>query len=301
MDVQFAESKGQIVTLTIDSILAVAATVLALLGLIVTYGLLRVVNLAHGEMIAIGAYAAYMVTSHGGGLIAVCLCGFATSAVTGALIEWGVVSYFYGKGFALSILGTWGVSLAVVQILRLMFGPAGRFVTTSYAGSFSLGSSTYSVYRLMVLCICVTVLLILVAVIRSPLGLQVRAAMESSERAEAYGINTRETFRWAFIVGSGLAGLAGALLAPFSGVEPNMGGDYTTIGFVALLLTRTQRVGPSIVACALLGASRSLFAAIYDATTATLLMYTCALVALIGLPYLSSLWTQSRGIRTWQE
>ena len=284
-------------TLTIDSLLAIGATTLALLGLIVTYALLKIVNLAHGEMVAIGAYAAFVVAPHGGGLLPLCLSGFIVSAVVGAVLEYSVVRRFYGRSLAMSLLGTWGISLAIVQLLRLIFGPAGRFVAVPLSGTITLRSSPYPLYRLIVLTICFAVLSVLIAASRSRLGVNLRASLESSWRAQSYGINTESTFRWAFIAGAGLAGLAGALLAPITAVYPNMGGEFTTLGFVAILLTRTQNVTQSIVACAFLGAARSLFASAFDSTTATLLMYASASIVLLGLPYV----VRTGPLKSWRE
>ncbi len=288
-------------TLFIDSLLAVSITMVALAGLLVTYGLLRIVNLAHGEMIAVGAYAASVASSTEAGFFVGCAYGFLLGGFLGALLERVVVRRFYGQNIALSLLGTWGISLGLVQILRLVFGPVGRFVPVPLEGTITFATADYPAYRVIVLGISIFILITLIMAIRSRIGLYIRAAMENQNKAESYGINTKRTFQLTFIIGSGLAGLSGALISPIVAIYPGMGTEYTILGFLALLLAGSHGINAAVFACILLSLCRSLVAGIVDANAATLAMYGASLLALLGFSWIDGKLHDNHRLRTWKE
>ena len=288
-------------TFLLDAMLTMSVTVVALSGLFVTYALLKVVNLAHGEMIAVGAYSATIAAGQGLGFAGSCLVGLVAASACGAVVERLVVRRFYGRNVALSLLGTWALSLAIIQLLRLCFGPAGRFMPTPVAGTVWLAGAEFPAYRLVVFAISVVMLGLLAVATRSRKGIEVRAAMEDASRAEAAGIDTGSLFQVTFVAGAALAGLAGALVAPLVATTPDMGAEFTTLGFLALLIGRSGRLVAGLGACAVLSLARSGLAAAFDANTAALLSYAGALVILLTQALLTDSNTSERQLLGWRD
>jgi urea transport system permease protein len=269
-------------TIAIDCVLGMSITLTALIGLLLTFSLLRIVNLSHGEIIAVGAYSASFTSSLGASLFIQCVAGVLASSLLALGLEATIIRKFYGRHPSLSLLGTWGISIAIVQCLRLCFGPAGRFVPTTVEGSITFAGSEYPVYRSLVLVTSLILLVALALFIKSRRGLEIRAAIESPGLAESFGIDTSWSFKWTFVAGSAVAGLAGVLLAPMVAVHPAMGSEYTTMGFLAILVAGQCGIRGGIVSCVVLSATRTIISSLVDANTATICIYLLALSIIVG-------------------
>ena len=217
--------------LTLISILALVG-----LGLTISFGLMNVTNLAHGEFVTIGAFSVYFVQSLGGnfwlGLVAAPIAG----AAAGFALEWLILRHLYDRPVG-AILATWGVSLVLQQSLELIFGLGAKPVVPPIDGTFDLGITTYPAYRLILILVAVLTLgVVMLLVRRTSFGLDIRTVIQNREMAEAVGIDTRRTYAVAFAFGAAVAGLAGALVSPLATVLPQMGVNYLANAFFVVIV-----------------------------------------------------------------
>ncbi len=219
---------------------------LAALGLALSFGLMRVINMAHGEMLMMGGYLAYVSTSlfgKGAGFFIGLALAFAGAALFGALLEMTLIRRLYGRPLD-TLLATWGVSLILQQAARSIFGPVGVEVTAPawLGGSLSLGGTALTGFALPAVRIFIIVLAALVLggmallLSRTRLGLLVRAVHQNRAMAEALGANTRAVDLIVFSLGTGIAGLAGAALALIAPVTPTVGSSYIVYAFLVVIV-----------------------------------------------------------------
>ncbi|MGC4094083.1 MAG: urea ABC transporter permease subunit UrtB [Polyangiaceae bacterium] len=229
--------------LSLGSVLLLAA-----LGLAITFGLMRVINMAHGELLMIGAYATYSVQklfqqylpAHSDlYIIAAVPAAFVASAVVGLLIERTVLRFLYGRPLE-TLLATWGISLMLIQTVRLIFGAQNVAVANPQwlAGGVEVLPGfvlTYS--RLAVIIFSgVVVAFVWFMLQKTPLGLHVRAVTQNRAMAAGMGISTRRVDSWTFAIGSGVAGLGGVALSQLGNVGPELGQGYIVDSFMVVVL-----------------------------------------------------------------
>ncbi|NNG75199.1 urea ABC transporter permease subunit UrtB [Acinetobacter sp. ANC 4277] len=240
---------------------------LAALGLAITYGLLGVINMAHGELIMIGAYTTYVVQSlfksHFSGyvdwyLIAAIPAAFVVSALIGMLIERTVIRPLYGRQLE-TLLATFGVSLILMQLVRMIFGAQNVEVSNIswLSGSISITPSLMLPYnRIAIVFFTVAVFLLLVYLLnKTRFGLFVRAVTQNRQMARAVGIRSSRIDMLAFGLGSGLAGLAGCALAQVGNVGPDLGQNYIIDAFLVVVVGGVGQVWGAVLAALGLGIS----------------------------------------------
>jgi urea transport system permease protein len=233
--------------------------ILCALGLAITFGLMRVINMAHGEMMMIGAYTSFVVqnfflahlASHLNWYIAVAVpAAFVVSGAVGVLMERTVIRHLYGRPLE-TLLATWGISLLLIQTVRLIFGA--QNVTVANPSWLSGGVEilpevvlTYS--RLAVIGFSIVVVLFVWALMqKTRLGLEVRAVTQNREMAAAMGISTRRVDMWTFGIGSGVAGLGGVALSQLGNVGPELGQGYIVDSFMVVVLGGVGKLAGTIV------------------------------------------------------
>lgn len=221
--------------ITIDFIYAVATLALMSIGLAIVFGMMRIINLAHGEFMVIGSYSAAVAVHHGANIwISILLVSPLTAAVFGAAIEYLIVRRLYGR-MVETMLATWGLSLFVVGILTMIFGDITEGVPTPLPG-INIGSYKAGGYSLFVIAASLaTVGLVYLFLRTSRLGLLARGTMQNADMAAALGVDTSRIYAMTFAFGAGLAGLAGGILAPVSGVFPTIGGSYIGRAFITVI------------------------------------------------------------------
>ena len=240
---------------------------LAALGLAITYGLLGVINMAHGELIMIGAYTTYVVQSlfksHFGSyldwyLIAAIPAAFLVSALIGMLIERTVIRPLYGRQLE-TLLATFGVSLILMQLVRMIFGAQNVEVSNIawLSGGISITPSLMLPYnRIAIIVFTIAVLLLLVYLLnKTRFGLFVRAVTQNRQMARAVGIRSSRIDMMAFGLGSGLAGLAGCALAQVGNVGPDLGQNYIIDAFLVVVVGGVGQVWGAVLAALGLGIS----------------------------------------------
>ena len=240
---------------------------LAALGLAITYGLLGVINMAHGELIMIGAYTTYVVQSlfktYLGSyvdwyLIAAIPAAFLVSGLIGMLIERTVIRPLYGRQLE-TLLATFGVSLILMQLVRMIFGAQNVEVSNIswLSGGIALSPSLMLPYnRIAIIVFTVAVLLLLVYLLnKTRFGLFVRAVTQNRQMARAVGIRSSRIDMLAFGLGSGLAGLAGCALAQVGNVGPDLGQNYIIDAFLVVVVGGVGQVWGAVLAALGLGIS----------------------------------------------
>ena len=244
---------GQLFTgLSVASILLLAA-----LGLALSFGLMRVINMAHGEFLMVGGYLTYLASQWAGPQflwLAFPLAFFGT-ALLGALLEWTVIRRLYGRPLD-TLLATFGVSLILQQAARQLFGSTGVPVTAPewLSGALTLGGVTLPFVRLFVVALSLLVLGGMWWLLnRSAFGMQVRAVNQNREMAAALGVNTRRLDLLVFALGSGVAGVAGVGLALIAPVNPTVGAAYIVNAFLVVVVGGVGSVLGGAVAALLLG------------------------------------------------
>ena len=255
------EMLGRIFTgVSLGSILLLGA-----LGLAITYGLMGVINMAHGELIMIGAYATYVVQNvfraRFGGvfdyyLVAAVPVAFATSAVVGMALERSVIRFLYGRPLE-TLLATWGISLILIQSVRALFGAQNVQVENPAwmsGGIEVIDNLVLPWNRIAIIAFAgLVVLLVWMLLTRTRLGLFVRGVTQNRGMASALGVPTRRVDTYAFGLGSGIAGVAGCALSQIGNVGPELGQGVIVDSFMVVVLGGVGQLSGTIVAALGLG------------------------------------------------
>lgn len=245
--------------LSLGSVLLLAA-----IGLAITFGVMGVINMAHGEMVMIGAYTTFLVqdvirTSYPGlfdySLLIALPLAFVVAGGIGILIERGVIRFLYGRPLE-TLLATWGVSLILQQLVRTLFGPTNREVGNPswMSGAFEVGQLTITYNRLWIVVFTIAVFLFLLAMLRyTSLGLEMRAVTQNRRMAASMGIATSRVDALTFGLGSGIAGIAGVALSQIDNVSPNLGQSYIIDSFMVVVFGGVGNLWGTLVAAFTLG------------------------------------------------
>jgi urea transport system permease protein len=237
---------------------------LAALGLAITYGLLGVINMAHGEMIMIGAYATYVTQQ----VIRACAPGllewypimaipvaFAAAGLVGMALERSVIRWLYGRPLE-TLLATWGISLFLIQLVRQIFGAQNVEVANPswLSGGIEFANVTVPYNRIAIIVFALVVLLLMWLVLaRTRLGLFVRGVTQNRTMASCVGVNTDRVDLLAFGLGSGVAGLAGVALSQVGNVGPDLGQSYIIDSFMVVVLGGVGQLAGTVYAALGLG------------------------------------------------
>lgn len=259
--------------LTLISILALVA-----LGLAVIFGLMNVINLAHGEFVTIGAYTLALTQAMGGNYwIALALSPFIGAAL-GWVIERGMIRHLYDRPLAI-ILSSWGLGMVLQQLLQIGFGASPQRVTSPFTGAVEVLGVSYPAYRLALICFSVTLLLICYAFLRwSRFGLNVRAIIQNREMASALGIDTARVNASAFALGAALAAIAGVLIAPLTVVIAQMGINYLARSFFVVIVGGAGSIFGVIAGSSVVGGLETLLSYRVPPTVAQALVLVVAIV-----------------------
>ncbi|MFP5076913.1 urea ABC transporter permease subunit UrtB [Rhizobium sp. YIM 134829] len=227
--------------LSLGSVLLLAA-----IGLAITFGVMGVINMAHGEMVMLGAYTTYVVqqalATYAPSLSNISLvfavpAAFLFTGLVGIAIERGIIRWLYGRPLE-TLLATWGLSLILQQTIRTIFGPTNRQVDNPswMSGAFDFGAMSITYNRLWIIVFSlVTFLALLTLLKRSKLGLQMRAVTQNRRMASSMGIRTPMVDAMTFGLGSGIAGIAGVALSQIDNVSPNLGQNYIIDSFMVVV------------------------------------------------------------------
>jgi len=246
--------------LSLGSVLLLAA-----LGLAITFGLMGIINMAHGEMLMLGAYATFIVQSVfrlylpqwiDWYLVAAVPVAFLVSGLVGVLLERGVIRFLYGRPLE-TLLTTWGISLILIQFVRMIFGAQNVEVANPawMSGGFDLGGDVVLPYNRIVIIVFAACVLFLVwlFLVRTRLGLYVRAVTQNRGMADCMGIPTPRVDWLTFGLGSGIAGLGGVALSQIGNVGPDLGQSYIVDSFMVVVLGGVGQLAGTVIAAIGLG------------------------------------------------
>jgi urea transport system permease protein len=245
--------------LSLGSVLLLAA-----IGLAITFGVMGVINMAHGEMVMLGAYTTFVVQEivrqrypvlFDCTLAAAIPLAFVVSGAVGILIERTVIRFLYGRPLE-TLLATWGLSLILQQAVRSAFGPTNKEVGNPswMSGAFELGGITITYNRLWIICFTLIVFAALLAMLRfTRLGLEMRAVTQNRAMAAAMGIRTARIDALTFGLGSGIAGIAGVALSQIDNVSPNLGQGYIIDSFMVVVFGGVGNLWGTLVGAFTLG------------------------------------------------
>jgi len=242
---------------------------LAAIGLAITFGVMGVINMAHGEMVMLGAYTTFVVQELIRGfapaffdysmLVAIPLA-FLVAGAVGVLIERTIIRWLYGRPLE-TLLATWGVSLVLQQAVRTIFGPTNQDVGAPafMTGSFALGGLDITWNRLWIVVFAGLVFTALLLLLRfTKFGLQMRAVTQNRRMASAMGIRTNWVDAFTFGLGSGIAGLAGVALSQIDNVSPNLGTGYIIDSFLVVVFGGVGNLWGTLVGALTLGIANKL-------------------------------------------
>ena len=226
-------------------------------GLTLIFGIMGVINLAHGSFYMIGAYLAFSLSSLLGSLPLALLVGIVLAVAFGYLLEWVFFSYLYDREHLQQVLMTYGLILVFEELRSLLVGDDvhGVAIPELLAGSIAIGNGmTYPVYRLFVSGVCLALALGMYLLIsKTRLGMMVRAGATNREMVQSLGINITLLYRVVFAVGVALAVFAGMIAAPMSSVYPGMGVQVLIICFVVVVIGGIGSIKGALVAALLIG------------------------------------------------
>jgi urea ABC transporter permease protein UrtB len=276
-----------IVTQAINVLYAVSTLAVLALGLAVIFGLLGVLNIAHGEFVMIGAYCAYLIQSWEWPYLVALPLALAICGVIGWAVEWIMIRPLYRRPFD-TLVATWGLSLLLRKIAEGIFGLGFRSVAIPLPGTVDFLGTEYPIYRLVLIAISLAVVAGLVFWYGSSrTGSRIRAMVSNPELAQAQGISVRQLAAGTFVAGTCLAGLGGVMIAPLAPVQPFMGLDYVLRAFFVLIVGGLGSVLGLFSGAAVIGGFDSVISA---ATTTTDGYFAVLVLAILFL------WLRPRGI-----
>jgi len=267
--------------LSIASILLMVA-----LGLAIIYGITGVINLAHGEMVMLGAYSAWALqTFLGLGFFASLPLIFLATALLGWVIDRVVIRHLYNRPLD-TILATWGIGVMAQQIVRLVAGGELRYVQMpSLNSALQVGSVDIPIIRLFILCLSIALFaLTWYLLFRTNLGLKLRAIAQNREVASCFGIDSDRVYGLTFAYGAGLAGLAGAVVSPLKSVSPEMGTTYVVDAFMVVVLGGVESLVGTVVSSGIIGGLSGSIAFYFNDTIAKAAVLLAIVVLIRFMP-----------------
>ena len=225
-------------------------------GLTLVFGIMDMINLAHGSLYMIGAYLAASVTQASGSFLIGLVAAMLGTALVGALIETSLLRRLYARNHLAQVLATFALILIANEAVRMLWGPQPVMLNApeALAGPVTLGGFTYPAYRLLIIAVGLLVALLLWwGVTRTRVGMWVRAGASNREMTEALGVNVRWLFTAVFAAGAALCALAGALLGPLLAVQVGMGESILILAFVVIVIGGIGSMRGALVGSLLVG------------------------------------------------
>lgn len=275
---------NQVVIVALDASNFILALLLVTLGLVIIFGLMNVINMAHGELFLLGAYCVVLVQQHGGSFwLALVLAPLLLAAI-GLAIEELVIRHVYHR-FIDTILATWGLSLVIKQAVIIAFGPTARQVDGPLPQTVALLGTLYPAYRLFIMAVAVVVAgATFLLFYRTKLGLAARAVIANRAMASSLGINTRRMDRMTFALGAALAGLAGAVMAPLMSVDPQMGVGFLIPAFLSILVGGAGTLLGALLGTTLIAGASTVVSSIWSQIAAQIVVFGLAIVVIRLFP-----------------
>ena len=272
------------VIVVLQVVVTIANLALISAGLAVIFGMMRIINMAHGEFLMLGGYAA--LVSHQAGLnlwLSIFIVAPVVVGLVGAVVERLVIRRLYGRMID-TMLATWGVSLALIGLVTVLFGNTVAGISPPL-GSLQIGAYAIGRYELLVAAVAACLFgagwFVLA---KTPVGLIARASMQNRDMAAALGVDPAKIYAATFVTGAAISGLAGALIAPITGVVPSIGATYIAKTFITVISGGAAILAGTLSAATLLGGVNSAFSFLMSPVLGEVALLACAVVLLRLLP-----------------
>ncbi len=273
-----------VVAIGLDTLSYLLALLLVVLGLAIIFGLMNVINMAHGEFFLVGAYCVIAVQAAGGSFWLALVVAPVLLALIGLVIEELVIRHIYHR-FIDTILATWGLSLAIKQAIIVIFGPTSQSVVNPIPDPVAILGVTYPSYRLFIMAVSVVMTCATFVVFyRTRLGLMMRGVIANRAMASSLGVNTRNMDRATFAFGAALAGLAGAVMAPIMSVDPQMGVGFLIPAFLSILVGGTGTLLGALLGSTVIAGANTVVASLWTQVAAQIAVFTLAIVIIRIFP-----------------
>jgi branched-chain amino acid transport system permease protein len=273
----------QLLNLVLQFIDSFGFLVLSAIGLGIIFGMMGVINLAHGEFITVGAYGTALSFTAGVPLPVAMLIGVAATTVFGLIVEFTIIRRLYGRLLD-SMVATWGISLIMIQGLRVVFGSSLSSIGTPL-GSIQYGAFSYSTYRLMLAGASLLILGVLYWMFTSTMfGTRARATIQDDEMSRALGVDTNRMYLLTFGLGSALAGLTGALYAPTMTLVPGMGSTFLVEAFVTVVVGGASVLVGTTGAGLVLGGINAVFSNLFGTFAGRIALLVTTILVIRALP-----------------
>ena len=239
------------IALVLDIVSSASILFIISSGLLIIFGVMKILNFAHAGIVAVGGYVALTVTQLGWSPWLAAPAALIVGFALGGIIERGIMQWLYARSLD-AILAAWGLGIVLVQLITIAYGREIQFVETPLAGATTVLGESYSIYRLYLIFVAVLIGLALTALLKGTrLGLNTRAVIMNDQLAQALGINSALVRFLSFSLGSALGAMAGALITPLSSVDPNMGFPWLVSAFMIVLLSGSSLVSLAVSALVL--------------------------------------------------
>lgn len=276
-----------IITQFLNGFSVVAILMIAAVGLAVIFGVAGVINMAHGEFIMVGAYTAAVVGQLGGNTFIAIPVAFFVVALLGLIVERGIIQWIYERPLE-TLLATWGVGIILQVAVKLIFGPELYYVGAPKildGGFRTIGLLPFPWYRLFLIILAIVIMVVTYFVLfKTDLGLKVRAVRRNRTMSGCLGIDTAKVDMIIFAFGSGLAGIAGAALAPIKSVSTTMGFPYAVDSFMVLVLGGVGSLWGVVAGAGLIGEAETILSFIYNSVIGKLLVFIFIVLAIRVFP-----------------
>lgn len=267
----------QLIRFTFDVLSLTSILVLLVLGMGVIVSMMGIFNMAHGELVLLGALTVYLVDAAG---YSTWLGILAAPVVVGAIgygLERSVIRRFYARPIA-ALLGTFALGLIIREMVRVGIGGVSKSVRAPLFGSVTIGGASLSVWRIFIVVVTIAVVVVCYfCLLRTGLGLKVRATLNNPALAKASGIATNRVYAGTFAFGAALAGLAGALVVPLQSLYPELGLTFLMRSFLAVMIGGLGSFEGPILGAALIGAPTGVLPFYMSAVVADMLVFTLAI------------------------
>jgi branched-subunit amino acid ABC-type transport system permease component len=275
----------QSVALALQILYGVANLVLISMGLAIIFGMMRVINLAHGEFLMLGGYTVVISTNNGVNLwIAMLILAPLVVGVIGVIVERLLIRFLYGRMID-TLLATWGLSLLFIGLITTIFGAQTATTISPPIGPLRIGAYSSSGYEIFLIVMAILLAAAVFAVLRyTKLGLVARGTMQLADIASTLGVSTSRVYATTFGLGAAVSGLAGGLLAPVTGVLPTIGAAYIAKAFITVISGGTAILAGTASASALLGVVNGVASYVTGPTIGEVALLLCAILLLRLMP-----------------
>jgi len=272
-------------TIGLNAVSTIMVLTLVAIGLVIIFGFMGVINLAHGAFFTLGTYVAWIVSIEWGVSfwISLILAPIMVGLVA-LLIERLVIKHLYERLLD-SILATWGIAIVIREGIKMTVGEESKQVVNPLAFSVSLGSVSYPAYRLFLIAFGLAIIgAVFLVFYRTNFGIRLRAVIQNRQMSSLLGVDEKRMYQFAFSFGGGLAGLAGAAVAPITTVSPNVGLSYLVDSFLIVILGGTATLSGVLPAAIVIGGLSNLLSYAMQGVYADSLVIFIVIVLIIIRP-----------------